>query len=202
MIDLYTAATPNGLKPVILLEELDLSYTLRLMNLKQKEQFKPEYVALNPNSKIPTIVDQDTGTRVFESGAILIYLAEKAGQLLGSTPAERIEAISWAIFQVANIGPMFGQLEHFIDSAPEPMPYAVRRYEQEVRRLCQVMDRQLEQHLYLAGGYSIADIATFPWVALHEDLELDLDDYPHLLRWFGEVKGRPAVQKGISILSG
>lgn len=202
MIDLYTATTPNGFKPAILLEELHLPYTVHSIDLKQKQQLEPDYLALNPNGKIPTIVDQETGVRVFESGAILIYLAEKTGQLIPQTLEGRIESTSWLMFQMANVGPMFGQLGHFVNSAPEPIPYAMRRYEEEANRLCQVMDRRLERQDYLAGEYSIADIATFPWIAVMEDLELELEDYPHLNRWFETIRQRPAVQKGMSILIG
>ena len=184
MIDLYTARTPNGYKPTLLLEELQLPYRLHPMVLKEKQQHQPEYLTINPNGKIPAIVDQETGTRVFESGAILIYLAEKTGKLLPQDPAERIEVISWLMFQMANVGPMFGQLGHFINSAPESIPYAMRRYEEEVSRLCRVMDRQLGDQSYLAGEYSIADLATFPWIAV-------LD----------QIQSRPAVQKGLSILN-
>ena len=198
-IDLYTFPTPNGYKPAILLEELGMSYTLTRVDIGAGEQFKPEYIALNPNSKIPTIVDSETGLTIFESGAILLYLAEKANQFLPTDPAGRWAVTQWLFFQVANVGPMFGQLGHFVNSASEPIPYAMQRYEKESQRLLGVLDRTLEKNEYIAGDYSIADIATFPWVAVYEDLELDLDDYPNVSRWVEAVLARPAVQKGMSI---
>ncbi len=201
MINLYTAATPNGYKPVILLEELAIPYTLHLIQLRDGEQFKPDYIAINPNSKIPAMTDQDTGITVFESGAILVYLAELAGQLIPTEPAARMAVLQWLIFQVANIGPMFGQLGHFVNSAPEPVPYAMQRYEMEAKRLLGVLNHQLAKGSYLAGAYSIADIATFPWVAVFEDLELDLDDYPNVSRWLQQMWERPAVKQGMSILT-
>jgi GST-like protein len=200
MIELYTAATPNGRKPAIMLEEIGLPYTIHKVNLAEGEQFKPEYVLLNPNSKVPTIVDQETGITVFESGAILLYLAEKTGRLLPTEPGDRSRVIQWLMFQMASIGPIFGQLGHFINSAPEPVPYAIRRYEKESQRLCNVLDHHLEQREFIAGEYSIADIATVPWVAAYDYFELAIDDYPHLNRWLTALQQRPAVQKGMAIL--
>ncbi len=202
MIDLYTAATPNGYKPAIMLEEIGLPYTVHKIELSHGEQFKPEYVVLNPNSKIPTIVDRENSITVFESGAILLYLAEKTGQLLPREPKARHHVIEWLMFQMANVGPIFGQLGHFLNSAPEPLPYAIRRYEQETHRLCSVLERQLEQHQFIARDYSIADIATFPWIAAYEYLELSLDDYPNLHRWFTVLEERPSVQRGMAFLGG
>ncbi len=200
MIDLYTAATPNGRKPAIMLEEVGLPYTIHKVNLSEGEQFKPDYVLLNPNSKIPTIVDREAGITVFESGAILIYLADKTGQFLPAEPDDRSRAIEWLMFQMASVGPTFGQLSHFMNSAPEPLPYAIRRYEKETQRLCSVLDRHLEQREFIAGDYSIADIATVPWVAAHEYFELAINDYPHLLRWLTTLQQRPAVQKGMALM--
>lgn len=200
MIDLYTAATPNGRKPAIMLEEIGLPYTIHKVNLSEGEQFKPDYISLNPNSKIPTIVDREAGITVFESGAILIYLADKTGQFLPAEPGDRSRVIEWLMFQMASVGPMFGQLSHFINYAPEPLPYAIRRYEKETQRLCSVLDRHLEQCEFIAGDYSIADIATVPWVAAYDYFELAIDDYPHLLRWLTALQQRPAVQKGMAIL--
>jgi GSH-dependent disulfide-bond oxidoreductase len=200
MIDLYTAATPNGRKPAIMLEEVGLPYTIHKVNLSEGEQFKPDYVSLNPNSKIPTIVDREAGITVFESGAILIYLADKTGQFLPAEPDDRSRVIEWLMFQMASVGPMFGQLSHFMNSAPEPLPYAIHRYEKETQRLCSVLDRHLEQREFIAGDYSIADIATVPWVAAHEYFELAIDDYPHLLRWLTTLQQRPAVQKGMALM--
>ncbi|MGK7875931.1 MAG: glutathione S-transferase N-terminal domain-containing protein [Xenococcaceae cyanobacterium] len=198
MIDLYTASTPNGRKPLIMLEEIGLPYTVHLVNLSEGEQFKPEYVALNPNSKIPTIVDKETEITVFESGAILIYLAEKSGQLLPTETKARIRVIEWVMFQMANIGPMFGQLGHFLNSAPEFLPYAVQRYESQAKRLCQVLDRQLEKLEFIAGDYSIADIATYPWIAAYDYLDLSIEDYPNLNRWLETLKQRAPVERGMS----
>ncbi len=200
-IDLYTAPTPNGYKPLILLEELNLPYGIQRVNLSKDEQFAPEYVALNPNGKIPTIVDKDANVTVFESGAILLYLAEKTGQLLPTDGADRMTVLQWLFFQVANIGPMFGQLGHFVNSASEQIPYAIQRYEKESGRLLTVLERRLEAtSSFIGGEYSIADIATFPWVAVCENLDLYLDDYPNVLRWLEAVQGRPAVQKAMSAL--
>jgi GST-like protein len=158
-------------------------------------------VAINPNSKIPAIVDQDTGITVFESGAILIYLAEKTGQLLPSEPANRIKVIEWLMFQMASVGPMFGQLGHFRNYAPEKIPYAIERYEKETLRLFGVLDGELAKQEFIAGDYSIADIATYPWVAAYEYLGVTLDNHLNLKRWVETMKKRPAVQKGMAVLA-
>lgn len=202
MIDLYTFTTPNGRKPAILLEELEMPYTIHSVNISKGEQFAPEFLAISPNNKIPAIVDRDNDQAVFESGAILIYLAEKAGKLLPTETGERIKAIEWLMFQMASVGPMFGQLGHFRNAAPEPLPYALTRYEKEALRLLGVMDGQLAKTPYLAGDYSIADIATFPWVAGAKTpyLGLSFDEFPHVQRWVEELKARPAVQVGIDVL--
>ena len=200
MIELYTFTTPNGRKPAIMLEELGLPYEVHKIDITKGEQFSPEYVAINPNSKIPAIVDRDADITVFESGAILIYLAEKTGsQLLPTEPKSRVRVIEWLMFQMANVGPMFGQLGHFKNAAPEEIPYAISRYEKETLRLYGVLDKQLEQHEYLAGDYSIADIATYPWVMGYEYLGLTLDEHPNLQRWVDTLKGRSPVQKGMTV---
>ena len=200
MIELYTFTTPNGRKPAIMLEELGLPYEVHKIDITKGEQFSPEYVAINPNSKIPAIVDRDADITVFESGAILIYLAEKTGsKLLPTEPKSRARVIEWLMFQMANVGPMFGQLGHFKNAAPEEIPYAISRYEKETLRLYGVLDKQLEQHEYLAGDYSIADIATYPWVMGYEYLGLTLDDHPQLQRWVDTLKGRSPVQKGMGV---
>jgi GST-like protein len=200
VIDLYTFTTPNGRKPAIMLEEIGLPYTTHKVDITQGEQFQPEYVKINPNSKIPAIVDQDTGISVFESGAILIYLAQKTGKLLPTDVAGHTKVMEWLMFQMANVGPMFGQLSHFRKHAEEKIPYAIKRYEDETLRLYGVMEKQLAQHDYLAGDYSIADIATYPWAAAYNYLEVSLDDYPNVQQWLHRVRQRPAVRKGMQIL--
>jgi GST-like protein len=201
MIDIYTFTTPNGRKPAIMLEEVGLPYNSIKIDIKKGDQFSPEFVAINPNSKIPAIVDQDTGITVFESGAILIYLAEKTGQLLPSETANRIKVIEWLMFQMASVGPMFGQLGHFRNYAPEKIPYAIERYEKETLRLFGVLDGELAKQEFIAGDYSIADIATYPWVAAYEYLGVTLDNHLNLKRWVETMKKRPAVQKGMAVLA-
>ncbi|NJK37630.1 MAG: glutathione S-transferase family protein [Oscillatoriales cyanobacterium RM2_1_1] len=200
MIDLYTFTTPNGRKPAIMLEETQLPYQSIKIDISKGDQFTPEFIAINPNSKIPAIVDQDTGITVFESGAILIYLAEKTGQLLPTDTAGKMQVIEWLMFQMASVGPMFGQLNHFRRFAAEKIPYAIERYEKETLRLYGVMDGQLANHEFLAGDYSIADIATYPWVAAYEFMGLTLDNHPNLKRWVDTLEQRPAVQKGMAVL--
>jgi GST-like protein len=199
MIDLYTYATPNGRKVSIMLEEVGLPYTVKLVNLREGDQFSPEFVAISPNSKIPAIVDHDTDMALFESGAILMYLAEKTGQLYPSQMRQRYEVLQWLMFQMGNIGPMFGQLGHFKKSAPEEIPYAITRYEKETLRLYGVLDGQLKEREYICGDYSIADIATYPWVAVYKFHGLTLDDHPNLKRWVATMRSRPAVEKGMAI---
>ncbi len=201
MIDLYTFTTPNGRKPAIFLEEVGLPYTVHKVDISKGEQFSPEFIAINPNSKIPAIIDQEVGITVFESGAILIYLAEKTGQFLPVDRARRSQVISWLMFQMGSVGPMFGQLSHFRRFATEQIPYAINRYETETLRLFGVMDRQLSKHDFLAGEYSIADMATFPWLATYEFLQVSLENHPNLKRWFSRLQQRPAVQKGMAILT-
>ncbi|MBF2075154.1 MAG: glutathione S-transferase N-terminal domain-containing protein [Synechococcales cyanobacterium C42_A2020_086] len=199
MIDLYTFATPNGRKVSIMLEEVGLPYTVHVIDIRKGDQFTPEFIAINPNSKIPAIVDSDTDMTVFESGAILMYLAEKTGQLLPSEQRQRYQVIEWLFFQMASVGPMFGQLNHFRKFAPEPIPYAIDRYETETLRLYGVLDRQLKDHEFICGDYSIADIATYPWVAIYEFQGLTLDNHPHLKRWVETMQQRPAVQAGMAV---
>ncbi len=199
MIDLYTFTTPNGRKPSIMLEEVELPYNVHKIDITKNDQFTPEYIAINPNSKIPAIIDQETGITVFESGAILMYLAEKTGKLLPSDQKSKYQVIEWLMFQMASVGPMFGQLNHFKKFAPEKIPYAIERYEKETLRLYSVLDKQLSNNEYICGEYSIADIATYPWVATYEFQGLTLDNHPHLKRWVETLQGRPAVQKGMNI---
>ena len=204
MIDLYTWTTPNGRKVSIMLEETGLAYQTHRIDISKGEQFTAEFVAINPNSKIPAIVDSagPGGKRlaVFESGAILIYLVEKTGQLLPSDPVKRIETLEWLMFQMAGVGPMFGQRHHFFRAAPEKVPYALERYTKETHRIYGVLDKRLSDNEYLAGGaYSIADIATYPWVARWEWHELDWTKFPHVERWFKAIGARPAVARGMDV---
>ncbi|MBF2035892.1 MAG: glutathione S-transferase N-terminal domain-containing protein [Leptolyngbyaceae cyanobacterium T60_A2020_046] len=203
MIDLYTFPTPNGRKPAILLEELGLPYTIYSVDIRKNEQFEPDFVAMNPNSKIPVLRDRETDLTVFESGAILIYLAEKAGRLLPTTLAERMSVLSWLMFQMGSVGPMFGQLSHFRNYAPEKVPYAITRYEKEVHRLFGVLEYQLARSPFIAGDYSIADIAIYPWVAaaLTAHMDFDIAPFPEVKRWVETLRARPAVQTGMAILS-
>lgn len=202
MIDLYTFTTPNGRKPVILLEELELPYIIHKVDISKGDQFFPEFKAINPNSKIPAIVDRDNNISVFESGAILIYLAEKNGKLLPTAVAERVRVMEWLMFQMASVGPMFGQLGHFRNAAPDKLPYAIERYQMETLRLLDVLDGKLENQLYIAGDYSIADIALFPWVIAAKSpyLGVSLAAFPNVERWIKALCKRPAVQIGMEIL--
>jgi GST-like protein len=204
MIDLYFWTTPNGYKISILLEELGLDYEAIAVDIGKGDQFTPEFLKINPNGKIPALVDSDgPGGRpltLFESGAIMLHLAEKTGKLLPQAPAERAEAIQWLMFQMAGVGPMFGQALHFRHSAPEGEEYARKRYDKEVTRLFGVMERALRDRDYFAGAYSIADIALFPWVRTHKALGIALNDYPNLKGWYERIAARPAVKRGLSVL--
>lgn len=182
-----------------MLEEVELPYTVHKIDISKGDQFTPEYVAINPNSKIPAIIDRDNNLTVFESGAILIYLAEKTGKLLPTEQRDRMQVLEWLMFQMASVGPMFGQLNHFKRFAPEKIPYAIERYEKETLRLYGVLNRQLENHEFICGDYSIADVATFPWVASYEFQGLTLDHHPDLKRWFETVNQRPAVKRGMAV---
>lgn len=200
MIDLYTSATPNGWKASIMLEELGLPYELHAISLSRQEQKTPEYLKINPNGRIPTIVDRDEGNfAVFESGAILIYLAEKYGRFMPKDMKGRSEVIQWLMFQMGGIGPMQGQANVFFRYAPEKIPYAIERYQTETRRLYRVLDMRLAGRDYLCGEYSIADIANWSWVSLHSWAGVDVDDLPSLGRWIKAIAARPAVQRGIAI---
>jgi GST-like protein len=202
MIDLYTFATPNGRKVSIALEELGLPYTLKVVDISKGEQFKPEFLAINPNNKIPAIVDHDVpgGLKVFESGAILLYLAEKTGRLMPSDAARKAEVLQWLMFQMGGVGPMFGQVAYFTRMAPQPVPFALERYQNESRRLLGVMDRHLSSHDYFAAEYSIADIAMYPWVLAFKGLLPDAyGALSGVSQWLERVGSRPAVQKGIKV---
>jgi GSH-dependent disulfide-bond oxidoreductase len=199
MIDLYTAATPNGHKVSIALEELGLPYTLKVLDLSQGEQKTPAFLALNPNGRIPAIVDRDADDfAVFESGACLIYLAEKTGQLMPRDAKGRSRVMQWLMFQMGSIGPMMGQANVFYRYFPEKIQPVIDRYQGETRRLFGVLDGQLKDHEYLAGDYSIADIANWAWVRTHRWSGVELDGLPHLKRWRDQLRARPAVQRGIA----
>jgi GST-like protein len=202
MIDLYTAPTPNGWKVSIALEELGLAYTVHPIQLDKLEQKEPWFLALNPNGRIPAIVDRANGDfAVFESGAILVYLAERAGKLLPVEPKARSVAMQWLMFQMSGVGPMQGQANVFFRYAPEKIQYAIDRYQNETRRLYEVLERRLHDVEYLAGEYSIADIATWPWVSIHSWAGVSLEGLPQLARWLETVGKRPAVQKGRAVPS-
>lgn len=212
MIDLYTFGTPNGRKASIMLEEIELPYTVHLVDIFDDQQFKPEFLKISPNNKIPAIVDQETGASLMESGAILMYLAQKTGKLMPKlrfhgdeaekqTAAEQYwQVMQWLFFQVGGQGPMLGQAHHFLQFNPDICEYAEKRYGDEAKRLYGVMDRRLAEAAYLAGDdYSIADIAAWPWTTRWEWQGIDLNDYPNVLRWYLDIAARPAVQRGYSV---
>ena len=199
MIDLYTFTTPNGRKASVMLEEVELPYNVHIIDISKNDQFTPEYVAINPNSKIPAIIDRDTDTTIFESGAILMYLADKTGKFLPTEQKARYQVIEWLMLQMGSIGPMFGQYNHFNMHAPEKIPYAIERYKKETLRLYGVLDKQLADKEYICGDYSIADIAAFPWVTIYEIQQITLDNHPNLKRWHDTVSNRPAVQRGMKV---
>jgi GSH-dependent disulfide-bond oxidoreductase len=202
MIQLYTWGTPNGKKVSIMLEEVGLPYEVHPINLAKGEQMTPEYLAINPNNKIPAIIDSDgpggQPLKLFESGAILMYLAEKTGKLWPKDMRTRYEVIQWLMFQMGGVGPMFGQANYFFRLA-EKVPYAIERFHKEALRLYGVLDKELGQREYLAGEYSIADIATYPWVGRHEIHQVKLEQFPNVKRWFDAISTRPAVQRGMAV---
>jgi glutathione S-transferase/GST-like protein len=198
MIDLYTAATPNGHKISIALEELALPYTLKVLDLAKGEQKRPEFLAICPNGRIPAIVDRsEDDFAVFESGACLIYLAEKTGKLLPADVKGRSLVMQWLMFQMGGIGPMMGQANVFFRYFPEKIQPAIDRYQGESKRLFKVLDTHLQHHEYLAGDYSIADIANWAWVRTHRWSGVEVDELPHLQRWLELIRARPAVQRGL-----
>ena len=206
MIDLYYAPTPNGWKITIMLEECSLPYRIIPVNLGKGDQFKPEFLTISPNNRMPAIVDDDgpqgKEISIFESGAILLYLGEKTGKFLPTNPVERIKVLEWLFWQVGGLGPMAGQVSHFVNYAPNfpgDHSYSEKRYKNEYDRLLGVMDNILEKRSYLAGDYSIADMASFPWVTAYKRYEVDLDKFINVRRWFDEIKQRPAVRKGIDV---
>ena len=200
MIDFYTWSTPNGRKVSIALEELELPYELHPVDISKDEQMTPEFLAISPNNKIPAIVDRDNGQALMESGAILIYLAEKIGSgLWPQEPARRYDVLQWLMMQMGSVGPMLGQTHHFVHFNKGKAPYAEERYSKETARIYGVLDRQLGKREFLAGEYSIADIATWPWISRFEWQEMNLDEYPNLKRWYVRIAGRPAVQRGYDV---
>jgi len=203
MITLYTWSTPNGRKISIMLEECGLPYAVRAIDITKGEQHAAAFLAVNPNAKIPALSDSDgpdgAPITLFESGAILVYLSAKCGRFLPDDARGKYEALQWLMFQMGGVGPMFGQAHHFLRFAPEKIPYAMARYKNETARLYGVLDKRLGEADCLAGAYSIADIATYPWVARHEWQEIALDDYPNVRRWFDAISARPAVQRGMKV---
>lgn len=200
MIDLYTAATPNGWKASVTLEELGLPYKVIALDLMKGEQKTPDFLAINPNGRIPAIVDHDADDfAVFESGAIMLYLAEKTGQLCPTDARGRSRVIQWLMFQMGGVGPMMGQANVFFRYMPEKIQVAIDRYQNESKRLLAVLDGQLKDHEYLAGDYSIADIANWCWARTHEWSGVDISDLPHLQRWLKQLRARPAVDRGVKV---
>ena len=200
MIDLYTAPTPNGWKVSILLEEAEIPYTVKPIDLGKLEQKSEAFLRINPNGRVPAIIDREAGDfAVFESGACLLYLAEKTGQFLSSEAKARSLAIQWLMFQMGGVGPMQGQANVFFRYAPEKIPFAISRYQNETRRLYEVLDARLAEAEFLAGDYSIADMATWPWVSLAEWAGVETADLPHLTRWNEALAARPAVQRGRAV---
>ncbi len=206
MIDVYSWATPNGHKVHILLEECGLPYTVHAVDIGAGDQFKPDFLAISPNNKIPAIVDSDgpdgKPISLFESGAILLYLAGKTGRFLPADVRGKYETLEWLMFQMGGVGPMLGQAHHFRIYAPEKIPYAVDRYTNEARRLYGVMDKRLGQSRFLAGNeYTIADIATWPWTRSYKNQGIELDDFPNVKRWFETIGARAAAQRGVQVLA-
>jgi GST-like protein len=207
MIEVYSWATPNGHKVHIMLEECGLPYRVHAVDIGAGDQFTPEFLAISPNNKIPAIVDPNgpdgAPMSVFESGAILLYLASKTGKLLPENTRAKFEVMEWLMFQMGGVGPMLGQAHHFRIYAPEKIEYAVNRYTNEAKRLYGVMDKRLGTHKYIAGSaYSIADIAIFPWLRSWKNQGIDWVDFPNLKGWFDEIAARPAVQRGVDVLAG
>ena len=204
MIELYTWSTPNGRKVSVMLEECGLPYRVHKVNIGENEQFKPEFLAINPNNRIPAIVDPDgpegKSMPLFESGAILVYLSAKAGgRFLPATDRGKWIALQWLMFQMGGVGPMFGQAHHFMRAKKDEIPYGTERYGREAKRLYGVLNTRLSEAAYLADEYSVADIATYPWVARHEWHRVDLAEFPHVRRWYDTIARRPAVVRGMEI---
>ena len=199
MIDLYTWTTPNGRKASIMLEEVGLPYKVHAVDIGKDEQFKPEFLKIGPNNRIPVIVDSDNDMSLMESGAILIYLADKTGKLMPKSGEGRYKVIEWLMWQMGGLGPMLGQAHHFHKQNPGKVPYAEERYLKESQRLYKVLNTQLAKGEYVAGDYSIADISIWPWVSRFEWHGVDLGDFPEVKRWYTAIAARPAVQKGYQV---
>ena len=199
MIDLYTWTTPNGRKISIALEELGLAYTAHPIDIGKHDQFKPEFLAISPNNKIPAIVDRDNGFALMESGAILLYLAEKTGKLMPKDLQPRYRVIEWLMWQMGGPGPLLGQVHHFVKYNKDKAPYAEERFLKEAHRLYGVLDRRLAEREYVADDYSIADIAIWPWISRFEWETIDLNQYPNVKRWYVAIANRPAVQRGYHV---
>ena len=199
MIDLYTWTTPNGRKASIALEELQLPYLAHSVDITKDEQFQPDFLKISPNGKIPAIVDRDAGMALFESGAILVYLAEKTGRLLPKVGEARYRVLEWLMWQMGGAGPMLGQAHHFLRFNPGKAPYAEERFRNEARRLYGVLDRRLQGRDFVAGEYSIADVAIWPWIARFGWQGIDMDEFPDVKRWYVGIAGRPAVRKGYQV---
>ena len=199
MIDLYTWTTPNGRKVSILLEELGIDYNVHSINIGKDEQHSPAFLKISPNNKIPAIVDHDTGVSLMESGAIMVYLAEKYGRFLPEGQAARAEVMQWLMWQMGGFGPMAGQAHHFLHFNPGKAAYAEERFGAEVKRLYGVLDKQLEGRDHICGEYSIADMACWPWVSRYEWQQIDLADYPNVRAWYQRLRARDAVQKGYRV---
>lgn len=198
-IDLYTWATPNGRKVSIMLEEVGLPYRVFPVDITKGDQLDPEFVSFSPNNKIPAIVDHETGAKMMESGAILMYLANKTGKLMAAMGEQYWKQMEWLMFQMGHIGPMLGQTHHFVKFNPGKAPYAEERYSKENARLYQVLENRLKGRNFIVGDYSIVDIATWPWVSRYEFQQMDLNDYPRLKDWYLRIADRPAVQKGYAV---
>ena len=199
MIDLYTWSTPNGRKVSIMLEECGLEYTAHAVNITKDEQFKPEFLKISPNNRIPAIIDRDNGRSLFESGAILLYLAEKTGKFWPADAARHWQTVEWLMWQMGGIGPMIGQVHHFVRNNKGKAPYAEERYLKETHRLYGVLDKRLAQEAYVAGEYSIADMAIWPWISRFEWHTVDLNQYANVARWYKAIAARPAVARGYDV---
>ncbi len=199
MIDLYTWSTPNGRKISIALEEMDLAYAVHPVNIGKDEQFRPEFLAISPNNKIPAIIDRETGTPVFESGAILMYLGDKTGKFYPAGQAQRLRIHEWLMWQMSTVGPFLGRAHYFLKYNPGKAPFAEDWFETEAKRIYGVLDKRLETTEWMCGDYSIVDIATFPWIARFQWQRIDLNHFPHVKRWYLANVARPAVQKGYKV---